>query len=205
MILNPAFYETTPLSPQERSARRVDLGLAPDTPVGLVLFGGQGAEVMAEIARNLPNRQLILICGKNERLAKRLRAMPHSAPIVVEGFTQEVPRYMQLADYFIGKPGPGSISEAVAMHLPVIVERNAWTMPQERYNTEWLIENATGIVLPNFRGIARAVDKLLEPATYAKYRAATEALHNRAVFEIADIVGNIPAHSFQQMTPLRTA
>ena len=61
---------------------------------------------------------------------------------------------MQLADYFIGKPGPGSISEAVAMHLPVIVERNAWTMPQERYNADWLIEKGVGIALPNFRGIA---------------------------------------------------
>ena len=205
MILNPRFYEIPALSSEERARRRAELGLEPDKPVGLVLFGGQGAEVMAEIARDLANRQLILICGKNERLAQRLRSTPHTAPIFVEGFTQEIPRYMQLADYFIGKPGPGSISEAVAMHLPVIVERNAWTMPQERYNTEWLIENGAGIVLPNFRGIARAVDTLLEPATYAKYRAATEALNNRAVFEIADIIDSILAHSAQEMTPLRTA
>ena len=64
--------------------------------------------------------------------------MPHPAAMFVEGFTKEVPRYMQLADYFIGKPGPGSISEAVAMQLPVIVERNAWTLPQERYNADWV-------------------------------------------------------------------
>jgi UDP-N-acetylglucosamine:LPS N-acetylglucosamine transferase len=146
---------------------------------------------MSEIARNLDNRQLILICGKNEELAGRLRATPHTAPIFVEGFTTDVPRYMQIADYFIGKPGPGSISEAMAMHLPAIVERNAWTMPQERYNTEWLIENSVGMVLPNFRGIAKAVDQLLEPATYAKYRAATEALHNRAVFEIVERLQHI--------------
>ena len=66
---------------------------------------------------------------------------------------------MQLADYFIGKPGPGSISEAVAMRLPVIVERNAWTLPQERYNADWVREQGMGIVLPNFRGIAPAVDE----------------------------------------------
>ena len=62
----------------------------------------------------------------------------------VEGFTKEVPRYMQLADYFIGKPGPGSVSEALAMKLPVIVESNAWTLPQERYNGEWVRERASG-------------------------------------------------------------
>ena len=45
-----------------------------------------------------------------------------------------------------------------------------------------------GVTLPNFRGIAAAVDRLLEPTTYAKYRAATEAQDNRAVFEITEIL-----------------
>ena len=98
---------------------------------------------------------------------------------------------MQLADYFIGKPGPGSLSEAVAMRLPVIVESNAWTLPQERYNADWIRENGIGIVLPDFRGIARAVEELLEPDAYARFRAATERLHNRAVFEIPDILEKI--------------
>ena len=109
----------------------------------------------------------------------------------MEGFTKEVPRYMQLADYFIGKPGPGSISEAVAMHLPVIVERNAWTLPQERYNADWVREKGVGIVLRNFRGIARAVEELLEPSAYQHFRAATARLKNRAVFEIPDILEQI--------------
>jgi 1,2-diacylglycerol 3-beta-galactosyltransferase len=198
MILNPAFYEIPPLTPQERDEARVKLGFQPAAPVGMVLFGGQGAAVMEEIARNLPDRQLLLICGKNEKLAARLRAMPHAAPMFVEGFTREVPRYMQLADYFIGKPGPGSISEAVAMHLPVIVERNAWTLPQERYNAEWIREQGVGIVLPNFRGIGRAVEELLSPGSYARYRTATERLNNRAVFEIPGILTRI----LQEVTPV---
>jgi 1,2-diacylglycerol 3-beta-galactosyltransferase len=115
----------------------------------------------------------------------------HGAPLFIEGFTREVPRYMQVADYFIGKPGPGSISEAMAMRLPVIVERNAWTLPQERYNAEWVREQGVGIVLPNFRGIAGAVNALLEPSAFARFRAATERLDNRAVFEIPDILDRI--------------
>ena len=191
MILNPSFYEIPPIGGEERAKERARLGLRADQPVGLVLFGGQGAAVMSNIARDLPNRQLILICGKNEKLAKRLREMPHAAPMFVEGFTQEVPRYMQLADYFIGKPGPASISEAIAMRLPVIVERNAWTLPQERYNAEWVVERGVGIMLPSFRGIGGAVDALLEPAAYAKYRAAASGIQNRAVFEIPDILEQI--------------
>jgi UDP-N-acetylglucosamine:LPS N-acetylglucosamine transferase len=191
MILNPRFYEIEPLKLAARAEARAGLGFDSELPVGLVLFGGQGAAEMLGIARSLPDRQLLLICGHNQKLASRLKAFPRQAPVFVEGFTKEVPRYMQLADYFIGKPGPGSISEAVAMRLPVIVERNAWTLPQERYNAEWVREQGVGVVLPNFRRIARVVDELLEPAAYARFRAATGRLHNRAVFEIPDILESI--------------
>ncbi len=191
MVLNPRFYELEKLSPEERAAARARLGFDSQKPVGLVLFGGEGAAVMWNIARDLGNRQLLMICGHNDRLAARLREMKRDAAMFVEGFTKDVPRYMQLADYFVGKPGPGSISEAVAMHLPVIVERNAWTLPQERYNTEWVREQGVGMVLPNFREIAKAVAELLEPAVYARFRAATERLDNRAVFEIPEILQKI--------------
>ena len=191
MILNPRFYEIPALAPQVRAAEREKLGFDSELPVGLVLFGGQGAAVMLEIAQSLANRQLLMICGHNQSLQEKLSSMPHSAPMFIEGFTREIPRYMQLADYFIGKPGPGSISEAVAMHLPVIVEQNAFTLPQERYNAEWVREQGVGIVLPNFRGIARAIDELLEPANYARFRTATERLHNRAVYEIPEILENL--------------
>jgi len=191
MILHPRFYDIEPLSPERRAEEQAKLGFDPAQPVGLVLFGGQGAAVMLEIARRLPERQLLMICGHNRKLEARLRALAHPAPLFIEGFTREVPRYMQLADYFIGKPGPGSISEAVAMRLPVIVESNAWTLPQERYNAVWVREQGVGLVLPNFRGIREAVDRLLEPAAYRRFRAATERLENRAVFEIPEILERI--------------
>jgi 1,2-diacylglycerol 3-beta-galactosyltransferase len=191
MILNPRFYELEPLAPEHRAAERARLGFDPARPIGLVLFGGQGSAAMLEIANRLPDRPLLLICGHNRKLAEQLRARPRPAPVFIEGFTKEVPRYMQLADYVIGKPGPGSISEAIAMRLPVIVERNAWTLPQERYNADWIREQGIGLVLPNFRGIAGAVDRLLDPVRYEKFREATARLHNRAVFEIPEILDRI--------------
>ncbi|HUI76773.1 MAG TPA: glycosyltransferase [Bryobacteraceae bacterium] len=193
MILNPMFYEMSKLSAGQRNAERTRLGFDAGQPVGLVLFGGQGAAVMHDIARRLPNRQLLLICGHNQKLAAKLRPLKREAPIFVEGFTKEVARYMQLADYFIGKPGPGSISEAISMRLPVIVVRNAWTLPQERYNADWVREQGVGIVLPNFNRIAEAVDELLAPAAYSKFRDATELQKNRAVFEIPEILQRILA------------
>src|SRR5579871_2517967 len=146
MILRPKFYEPVTL---DRAAERARLGLRADLPTGIVLFGGEGSSAMLEIARRVTvAAQFIFICGRNQRLAERLRRLPTRFPKFVEGFTSEVPYYMHLADFFVGKPGPGSISEAIAMKLPVIVERNAWTLPQERYNADWVLENHTGMVLP---------------------------------------------------------
>jgi UDP-N-acetylglucosamine:LPS N-acetylglucosamine transferase len=192
MILNPRFY--LPIE-ADRGAQRERLGLDPQLPTGLVLFGGEGSASMLEIARRLEAAarplQLILICGHNQKLAATLRAMPSRIPTFIEGFTREVPYYMHLADFFIGKPGPGSISEAIAMKLPVIVERNAWNLPQERYNCEWVREQDVGLVLSNFRGIAAAVEELLAPATYARMRANAAGQSNRAVFEIPDMLEGI--------------
>jgi Monogalactosyldiacylglycerol (MGDG) synthase len=186
MILRPHFYEPVVL---DHERERTRLGLDPSRPTGLVLFGGQGSKVMLEISRRLTDTQLIFICGRNAKLAERLKALPVRAPRLVEGFTQEVPHYMQLSDFFIGKPGPGSISEAVTMKLPVIVERNAWTLPQERYNAEWVRERHAGMVVPNFRSIDAAVKELL--ASLDSYSESVSRIQNRAVFEIPEILATI--------------
>ena len=192
MILHPRFYDP-PV--EDRVAGRARLGLRPDLPTALVLFGGHGSNVMLEIAERLDRSnlgvQLIFVCGKNEKLANALRARQSRLPTFVEGFTTRVNEYMHLADFFIGKPGPGSVSEALAMKLPVIVECNAWTLPQERYNAAWIVERQVGLVLRGFEQIESAVSRLIEPAALARYRANAAALQNRAVFEIPEILDRI--------------
>jgi UDP-N-acetylglucosamine:LPS N-acetylglucosamine transferase len=188
MILNPDFYRELKLDRREELRK---LRLDPDRPTGLVMFGGHGSRVMRGIAKRLDDTQLILICGHNAKLAAQLRlhARRASAPRVVLGFTSQMRHYMQLCDFFIGKPGPGSISEAVQQRLPIIVVRNAWTMPQERYNTEWVEEAEVGVVLEHYRSIRQGVAQLTDRMDV--YRAGLSRIHNRAVFEIPDILERI--------------
>ena len=129
--------------------------------------------------------------GRNEELGAKLRAMKLRIPVHVQGFTTEVPRFMQMADFMLGKPGPGSITEALAMRLPVIMDCNAWTMPQERYNAEWLIENQLGMVVKNWREVANAARRMLAAGVLETYRARAATVENRAVFEIADWLGRV--------------
>jgi 1,2-diacylglycerol 3-beta-galactosyltransferase len=194
MILHPRFYAPITV---DRIAERRALKLSPDLPTGLVMFGGQGSKVIEQIVDRLDGSdldlQLILICGKNEALSERLRARKTRIPIFVEGFTTRIPYYMYLSDFFVGKPGPGSVSEAIAMRLPVIVERNAWTLPQERYNTQWIREKEVGVVVRNFLQIVPAVRTLLEGDHLAKFSKNAAALPNNAVFEIPGILQKILA------------
>jgi hypothetical protein len=196
MILKPKFYEKSTV---DRVAERKRLGLEPDCPAGIVLFGGHGSQVMIEITKKLSEArsgvQLILICGHNEKLAAEFKKLQTSKPILVIGFTQNVEYYMALADFFIGKPGPGSISEALQFHLPVIVECNSRTLPQERYNAEWVTENGYGIVVPSFTGIAPAVQRLLESATFNKFQRKVSEYSNRVLFEVPIILEQCAEHT----------
>jgi 1,2-diacylglycerol 3-beta-galactosyltransferase len=146
---------------------------------------------MEAIARKLDESpldlQLIFICGKNSKLKEKLSQQKSRLPRFVEGFTKEVPHYMRLADFFIGKPGPGSISEALHLGLPVIVTKNSLTLPQERYNADWVIENEVGMVEAHFGRIEQAVGRLLEAGTLARYQENARRLKNRAVYEIPAI------------------
>jgi 1,2-diacylglycerol 3-beta-galactosyltransferase len=150
-------------------------------------------DIVKRLHRGKSNLQLILICGKNQKLLSKLRSLETETrfPIFTEGFTQEVDYFMSISDFFIGKPGPGSISEALQFHLPVIVECNGRTLPQERYNAQWVTENRVGIVLKTFRDVAGGVEKLLHPATFDELRTHAMAYSNRALLEVPGFLDQI--------------
>ena len=188
MIINPDFYRGPAL---DRAQEMTKLGLDPDRPTGMVMFGGHGSRVMRGIAKRLKDVQLILICGHNAKLEENLRQIEAQAPRLILGFTQKMRHFMQLCDFFIGKPGPGSISEAVHQGLPVLVVRNAWTMPQERYNADWVRENRVGVVLETFKSIRSGVHEVIDQM--GDYRANVRRIRNRAVFEIPEMLEQILA------------
>ena len=195
MIIHPRFYEPCGPASGDRATERQRLGLDPKLPTGLVLFGGYGSRCMIKIARTLaasPARaQLILLCGRNDSLQRKLCSLRLPFPVHVQGFTRELPYFMRLSDFFIGKPGSGSISEALAMGLPLIVKSDLTTIVQERYNVKWIEEQGVGLPLPRIRNLPRTIEVLLEPERYNAMRARIRAMNNRAVFEVPGILEQI--------------
>ncbi|MDO8692711.1 MAG: glycosyltransferase [Sheuella sp.] len=183
MILKPSFHQPVIF---DRQQELINLGLDPVKPTGIVMFGGHGSADMLRIAKSLQDIQLIMMCGHNALLAEKIRSQPSLSQHVAIGFSTNVERYLSLGDFFIGKPGPGSISEAVHMGLPVITIENAWTMPQERYNTQWIRERGAGIVIPSLRGIRKNISMLID--NLEQFKTSVSSIKNNALYEVIEVL-----------------
>lgn len=199
MILKPDFY-IPPM--MERAAGRKKLGLDPELPTALIMFGGNGSrdsiKILARLRSEKLHVQCIVMCGHNQALWNALQEYP---ACYAASYTDKVSNYMHLADFFIGKPGPGSISEALHMGLPVIIEDGLRTLPQERYNTIWVKENALGLVVPSFTEIASAVSLLFQGDTLERLRRNALDLNNRAVYEIPNLLANFMENNQATLWP----
>lgn len=188
IVISPAFHEPIP---EDREVVRSRLGLAADVPAGLVMYGGQGASRMLQVARAM-NRarypvQLIFLCGHDRRTADAIRALSTRYPASVHGFVDDVHRYMAAADFFIGKPGPSSIAEALASGLPMVLDFDWRTMLQDRYNAAWAAESGVALLSRSMRELPDRIHVLLDD--YALYRDAARAMsRGRALFDVAALL-----------------
>lgn len=203
MIVRPEFYQEPEI---DRVTALRQLGLDPKRRTGIVMLGGFGSPGMITIAERVAaaglQTQLIFLCGNNPTVRARLLALDLPYPCHIEGFTSRVPYFMRLGDFFIGKPGPGSISEALVMGLPVIVERNAWTLIHERFNTDWITRHRLGMVVRSFRQIAGAITGLLEADHLAEFRMRVKSLKNRAIYEVPNILDQLLEYQHSSSTTL---
>ena len=132
---------------------------------------------------------MILVCGRNEKLANDC-ARQSGICLCILGFTREVNRLMHAADFLIGKPGPGAC-RSHDFGLAGLVECNSSTLPQEHYNTQWVIEKQVGVVIRSFANVVPAVRSLMEPGRLSELQRNVKAQKNRAVFEIPEFLSSL--------------
>jgi UDP-N-acetylglucosamine:LPS N-acetylglucosamine transferase len=194
MVLHPRFYGAG--GPEARARARAGLLLGEGDFAVTLLFGGQGSPEMAPLAERLleedPAVRVIAICGENPGLFERLAPAEARARgrLVRLGFTDRVAEILAASDLLVTKPGPGSLSEAFQQHVPVVVTRNIHTIPQERFNTDFVRDRGLGLVVSHWRRIPAAVQRLFRDAAgRAAMRDRIAALPpNRAVFEVIDVI-----------------
>jgi len=202
MVMHPRFYRAGGRSVRGRV--RGELGLGEADFVSTLLFGGKGSPEMAPLAKRLlaaePAFRVIALCGENLALLERLAPLEARAAgrLVSLGFTDRVADLLAASDLLVTKPGPGSLSEAFHQRVPVVVTRNVHTIPQERFNTDFVRGRGLGLVVSHWREIPAAVLRLYRDAPErAAIRGRLAALpENRAVYEVIDVVADVtrPSH-----------
>lgn len=92
----------------------------------LVSFGGEGvgANPRGTVSALLDSDvalQVVAITGRNEALKRELRTLqPPGSGLRVEGFVENMAEYLAASDLFVGKAGPSSVYEALAVGRPVL-------------------------------------------------------------------------------------
>src|SRR3989339_61659 len=165
--INPRFIEKK----KKREVRKM-LGLLEKVPTILFMGGGEGSGGMGKLVttvdEKVKNIQMIVICGRNNLLLNKLSKARFQHPAKVVGFTDQVPMLMDAADIIVTKGGPGSIAEAMAKDLPMII--TSWLPGQEEANVKFVEEAGIGFVETAPDRVADKVNILLKTKEADKIR-----------------------------------
>ena len=163
------------------SAARARLQLPIDRPVALLTGGGFGVGPIRDIVRRVVARDeargrrlcLAVVCGHHPSLVRALErlSVPREVTLRVFGFTEEMPSLMAASDVLVTKPGGLTVSEALAVGLPMILYG---TIPgQEAHNEQFLLEQGVAVVAERPRAVADAL------AAWLRDPAQVDAMRRR--------------------------
>jgi 1,2-diacylglycerol 3-beta-galactosyltransferase len=154
--VNPRFQGA--LHGAAKAALRRRLGLAQE-PTLLLVSGGEGSGRLGAQARALDRAelglQLLVVCGRNQKLQARLERERWRGRVHVYGFVENMPELMQASDAVVTKAGPGTISEALISGLPLFL--TGYVPGQEEGNVKFVTDRAVGYYAPQVRKLVKAV------------------------------------------------
>ena len=165
MPIDPKF--TTPTEGKEELQRK--LGLTPGKPVVLLVGGGDGAGGLRSIVQAISQArlpvQLLIVTGRNTRLYTHLQRIRASlrVPAKIFGFVHNIPEMMRAADVIITKAGPGTICEALACGLPIIL--SAFVPGQEEGNVTFVTGNHVGTLAHDLGEMINVLRLLVKPGS----------------------------------------
>lgn len=144
------------LSHKEKRALCEEWGLDLEQKRVLIMMGGAGGVAAYDYAEKIGKMplgvHLIVIAGRNEALKEDLLelSVDPSNQLTVFGFTNRVADLMAISDVIVTKPGPGTINEAVAMRLPILIDNTDISLFWERSTVDLILKQGLGQKIRKF-------------------------------------------------------
>ncbi len=169
-------------------------GLDLNTPIVLVMGGGQGLGPIKDVVRSLlamgVPAQIVVLAGTNKKVLDWGTGLKLAEDKKLSCFSYipNVDELMEVATLIISKPGGLTTSESLAKGLPMVIID---PLPgQEMRNTDFLLEHGIGIRIDKSRDVGEEVEILLRsPGRLASMRhAAFENGKPHAAFDIAKLI-----------------
>ena len=185
----PVDLRFRPPAPGEKQALRRRFGLDQHRFTVLVMGGAAGVGHLAAQVRALSTEpcgwQLVVVCGRNEKLRRRLLELQLQCPALVLGFVDYMPELMRACDVVVTKAGPGAIAEALATGLPLVI--TGFLPGQETPNVDFVVESGIGAFAPKEEDLRDEIRVLAEggPTWREMSRRAEELAYPYASSDIA--------------------
>ena len=163
-----------------------------DRPVVLLVGGGEGMGPLEEMAKAIDAAGLPLtmaiVTGRNKKLKERLEQFTWQGAVQIHGFVEDMPDFMSAADILVTKAGPGTISEALAAGLPMILYSRL-NGPEDG-NVGYVTNNSAGIWAPRPDLVVEAIrDWLDHPEMRSQAaRACLTLARPHAALDIANVL-----------------
>ena len=163
-------------------------------PVILMMGGGLGMggvkNALMQIEKLKTDLQILVVTGANVSLWSEINeyAQHSKHKITVWGYSHNIQELMAVSTVLISKPGALTVSEALAMELPMILH-NPIPGP-EADNAKFIAENGAAVWVKHEDTIDAVIRELLsDPTILPHLREGTRRLrHPCAADDIADII-----------------
>jgi UDP-N-acetylglucosamine:LPS N-acetylglucosamine transferase len=173
----------------DRARQLSSIGLDPNRFTILAMVGAEGSpralRNLVELACSNVDAQLVVVCGRGERLRRHIERLPARMPLRALGFVETISALMRSADLLVTKAGGLTLAEAFCSGVPVLIHD---VLPgQEAGNLEYVLDHRAAAYASTPSGLVQTIAALAtDPARRQQLAACGARLaHPYAAREIA--------------------
>jgi processive 1,2-diacylglycerol beta-glucosyltransferase len=174
-------------NPQRAQLLKNELGLFPDKFTLLLGTGQFGANhhlrFLEALCRFSDQLQIIVVCGKNTRILKKLRIWQVQHPELrmhLEGFSSRMITLMQASDIILTRGGANSAAEALLTGCPILFNGMGGVMPQEWLTIRYFTNREAGCLVKSPQECLQQIENwLAHPLEFEALRMRFRALQQK--------------------------